>query len=86
MYGLVLTSAIRRASYCFEASNFAAADHKANVAKLSELVRNLRGALLHLAQLGFRSGQTSNRERNPAGAVAQFGILEPALVSGIVQS
>src|SRR5215472_5736192 len=58
----------------------------ANVAKLPELVRNLRGALLHLAQLGFRSGHTSRRERNPAGAVAQFGVLEPALVSGIVQS
>src|SRR6516162_3644656 len=41
---------------------------------------------VNLAQLGFRSGHTSRRERNPAGAVAQFGVLEPALVSGKVQS
>ena len=36
--------------------------------------------------LGFRSGHTSRRERNPAGVVVHFGVLEPALVSGIVQS
>jgi hypothetical protein len=36
-------------------------------------------------RLGFRSGHTSRRERKPAGVV-QFGILQPALVSGIVQS
>jgi hypothetical protein len=36
--------------------------------------------------LGFRSGHTSRRERNPSGVVVHFGVLEPALVSGIVQS
>ena len=36
--------------------------------------------------LRFRSGHTSRCERNPGGAVAQFRVLEPALVSGIVQS
>ena len=39
-----------------------------------------------LLPLGFRSGHTSRRERNPGGAVAHFGVLEPALVSGIVHS
>jgi hypothetical protein len=36
--------------------------------------------------LGFRGGHTSRRERNPAGVVVHFAVLEPALVSRIVQS
>ena len=39
-----------------------------------------------VAGLGFRGGHTSRRQRNPAGAVGHFGVLEPALVSCIVQS